>query len=132
MAEEIRRTTGADYIVVGDRQGTRYSHPHSEKVGLGFVGGDFQRVVELGESYVSSAVGTLGPSMRGFVPVRGDRGEVLGFVAVGYLQNEIEAEVHAQQQKVLGYVVVVLFFGAFGAALIAKSFQGCHLRARTP
>ncbi len=121
--EEIRRTTGAAYIVVGDRQGTRYSHPHSEKVGLGFVGGDFQRVVEFGESYVSSAVGTLGPSMRGFVPVRNDRGEVLGFVAVGYLENEIEAEVHTQQRKVLGYVVVVLFFGAFGAAWIAKTFK---------
>jgi PAS domain S-box-containing protein len=121
--EEIRRTTGAAYIVVGDRQGTRYSHPHSEKVGLGFVGGDFQRVVEFGESYVSSAVGTLGPSTRGFVPVRNDRGEVLGFVAVGYLENEIEAEVHTQQRKVLGYVVVVLFFGAFGAAWIAKTIK---------
>ncbi len=123
IAEEIRRTTGADYIVVGDREGTRYSHPHSDKIGLGFVGGDFQRVVEQGESYVSRAIGTLGPSMRAFVPVRGDRGEVLGFVAAGYLQTEIEAEVHAQQRKVLGYVVVVLLFGAFGAALIAKAFK---------
>jgi sensor histidine kinase regulating citrate/malate metabolism len=123
VSEELRRTTGAAYIVVGDRQGTRYSHPHSEKIGLGFVGGDFQQVVEFGESYVSSAVGTLGPSMRGFVPVRSDRGEVLGFVAAGYLKNEIEAEVHAQQHKVLGYVVVVLFFGAFGAAWIARTFK---------
>ena len=108
---------------MGDREGTRYSHPHSDKIGLGFVGGDFQRVVEQGESYVSRAIGTLGPSMRAFVPVRGDRGEVLGFVAAGYLQTEIEAEVHAQQRKVLGYVVVVLLFGAFGAALIAKAFK---------
>ena len=123
MTEGIRQTTGAAYIVVGDRQGTRYSHPHSEKVGLGFVGGDFQRVVEQGESYVSSAVGTLGPSMRGFMPVRGDNVEVLGFVAAGYLENEIEAEVHTQQHKVLGYVVVVLCFGAFGAAWIAKTFK---------
>jgi sensor histidine kinase regulating citrate/malate metabolism len=123
MAEEIRRTTGAEYIVVGDRQGIRYSHPHAEKVGLPFVGGDFQRVVEQGESYVSKAVGTLGPSMRGFVPVRGDGEGVIGFVAVGYLQDEIEAEVHTQQRKIVGYVVVVLFFGAFGAVLIARAFK---------
>jgi sensor histidine kinase regulating citrate/malate metabolism len=122
-AEEIRKTTGAEYIVVGDRQGIRYSHPHPEKVGQLFVGGDFDRVVELGESYVSSAVGTLGPSMRGFVPVRNDKGEVIGFVAVGYLRDEIEAEVHAQQRKILGYVVVVLLFGVMGAAMIARGFK---------
>jgi len=123
LTEEIRRTTGAAYIVVADRHGTRYSHPHSEKVGLGFVGGDFQRAVEFGESYVSRAVGTLGPSMRGFVPVRNDRGEIHGFVAVGYLETEIEAEVGTQQHKVLGYVILVLFLGAFGAAWIAKTFK---------
>lgn len=126
MTEEIRRTTGAAYVVVGDRQGTRYSHPHSERIGLGFVGGDLERVIEYGEygeSYVSSVVGTLGPSMRDFSPVRNDLGEVLGLVAAGYLNNEIEAEVHAQQRKVLGYVVVVLLLGAFGAAWIAKTFK---------
>jgi sensor histidine kinase regulating citrate/malate metabolism len=123
VAEQLRRATAAEYIVVGDRQGIRYSHPHPERVGELFVGGDFERAAEFGESYVSRAVGTLGLSTRGFVPVHGDAGEVIGFVAVGYLQDEIDAQIHAQQRKILGYVAVVLFFGVYGAALIAKGFK---------
>ena len=123
VAEQLRGATAAEYIVVGDRHGIRYSHPHPERVGELFVGGDFERAAELGESYVSRAVGTLGLSTRGFVPVQGDAGEVIGFVAVGYLQDEIEAQIHAQQGKILGYVAVVLFFGVCGAALIAKGFK---------
>lgn len=123
IAEQLRRATAAEYIVVGDRQGIRYSHPHPGRVGELFVGGDFERAVAQGESYVSRAVGTLGLSTRGFVPVHGDAGEVIGFVAVGYLQDEIDAQIHAQQGKILGYVALVLLFGVCGAALIAKGFK---------
>jgi sensor histidine kinase regulating citrate/malate metabolism len=123
VAEQVRRATAAEYIVVCDREGIRYSHPRPERIGELFVGGDFQPAVEEGKSYVSMAVGTLGPSMRGFVPVHDDSGLIIGFVAVGYLEDEIEKEVGTQQHKIVGYVAVVLFFGAFGAALIAKSFK---------
>ena len=123
LTEEVRGTTGAEYIVVADRQGIRYSHPDPSRIGQPFVGGDFEPAVRTGESYVSRAIGTLGPSLRGFVPVRGERGEVLGFVAVGYLLRDIEAEVRGQQKEILGYVAVVLFFGVFGAIVIAKGLK---------
>lgn len=123
LAEKIRQATAAEYVVVCDRQGTRYSHPNPENIGKTFAGGDFHPVVEMGSAYVSQAVGTLGPSTRAFVPVLGDQGEVIGFVAVGYLDTEIEKQVGVQQRKILGYAAVVLFFGVFGAAVIAKKFK---------
>jgi sensor histidine kinase regulating citrate/malate metabolism len=123
LTEEVRGSTGAEFIVVADRQGIRYSHPDPQRIGKPFIGGDFERAVREGETYVSRATGTLGPSLRGFVPVRDDSGEVLGFVAVGYLLRDIEAEVRGQQREIIGYVAVVLFFGVFGAIVIAKGLK---------
>lgn len=123
LAEQTRRATDAEYIVVADRQAMRYSHPNPDNVGRMFVGDDFQPAIEQGKSYVSQAVGTLGPSMRGFAPVRSGSGEVIGFVAVGYLQSGIKGQVHAQQRQILGYAALVLLLGVFGAALIARAFK---------
>ncbi len=123
LAEQVRRASFAEYVVVADRQGIRYSHPVPERIGQEFVGGDYQAAVNEGRSYVSLAVGTLGPSMRGFVPVRNAGGEIIGFVAVGHLQDEIEAQVYAQQRKIIGYAAVVLLFGVLGAGYIGKSFK---------
>lgn len=121
--EEIRRTTGAEYIVVCDREGTRYSHPAPGRIGKTFVGGDFGPAIEQGISYVSESVGTLGPAMRAFVPVPGDQAEIIGFVAVGYLKTEIDKQVREQQRKILVYVVAVLLLGTLGAAFIARRFK---------
>ena len=33
IAEEIRKSTGAQFIVVGDHEGKRYSHPIKERLG---------------------------------------------------------------------------------------------------
>ncbi|WP_432823301.1 ATP-binding protein [Trichloromonas sp.] len=122
-AESIRAATGAEYVVVGDRQGIRLSHPDPAKIGEHFVGGDLVPALEEGRSYASQAVGTLGPSLRGIVPVRRVDGVTVGFVAVGYLLSDIEVAVLAQQREIYGYVAVVLIFGVFGAAIIARGLK---------
>ena len=40
IAEKIRRATGAEFVVVGDRNGIRLSHPNPARIGKKFVGGD--------------------------------------------------------------------------------------------
>lgn len=65
IAERVRKETGAEYVVVGNRQGIRYSHPVPERIGREMVGGDNAPALEQGRSYVSQAVGSLGPSLRG-------------------------------------------------------------------
>lgn len=39
IAENIRKQTGASFIVIGNEQGIRYTHPNTEKIGLSMVGG---------------------------------------------------------------------------------------------
>ena len=84
-AESVREATGASFVVVGDYEGKRYSHPVPERIGKYMVGGDNERALVQGQSYVSIAVGTLGPSLRGKVPIFSSGGEILGVVSVGYL-----------------------------------------------
>ncbi len=122
-AEGLREATGAEFIVVGNRQGIRLSHPDPEKIGRQFVGGDLRPALEEGRAYASQAVGTLGPSLRGIVPVLDEQGEIAGFVAVGYLQRNIEAALRIKQREILGYVGVVLLFGVVGAAIIARGLK---------
>ncbi len=122
-AEEIRVATGAEFVVVGDRSGIRLSHPDEEKIGLPFMGGDLTPALKDGKSYTSEAVGTLGPSLRGIVPVHSEDGRIIGFVAVGRLLSSIEESVWSQQKTIYAYVAIVLVFGVFGAVTIARGLK---------
>jgi two-component system CitB family sensor kinase/two-component system sensor histidine kinase DcuS len=122
-AEEIRLATGAQYVVVGDHRGIRLAHPDPGKIGLPFVGGDLEPALSKGKSYVSEAVGTLGPSLRGIVPVRSGAGEIIGFIAVGHLLSDVEETVWSEQKLIYGYVAVVLLFGVVGAIVIARGLK---------
>jgi two-component system CitB family sensor kinase len=51
FAEAIRLETDARFIVVGDLDGIRFSHPIVERIGKKRVGGDNRRAIENGESY---------------------------------------------------------------------------------
>jgi len=122
-AEKIRVATGAEFVVVGDRNGVRLAHPDAEKIGQPFVGGDLGPALKEGKSYTSEATGTLGPSLRGIVPVHGETGAVIGFVAVGRLLSSIEETVWSQQKNIYKYVALVLVFGVFGAVTIARGLK---------
>ncbi len=107
FAEMIREQTNARFIVVGDRDGIRYSHPLPERIGKKRVGGDNQRALD-GESYVSRAVGSLGPSLRGKSPVLDDRGNVIGVTSVGYMLDSVEDTIGSYQDSVLQIVFISL------------------------
>ncbi len=123
LAERIRQEVGAEFIVIGNKRGIRFSHPVPERIGQEMVGGDNTPALERGEAYVSSAVGTLGPSIRGKVPILSDSGEIIGVVSVGYLQEGVKDLVHAQQMKVGLLLGALIFFGVFGAVQIAGRFK---------
>lgn len=123
LAEQIRAEVGAEFIVIGNREGVRFSHPKPDRLNKKMVGGDNDLALEKGESYVSRAVGTLGPSIRGKVPVSADDGSVIGVVSVGYLQENVRDIVHMHQLKVATLVVLLLFLGTLGALSISNRFK---------
>jgi sensor histidine kinase regulating citrate/malate metabolism len=123
LAEQIREEVGAEFIVIGNRDGIRFSHPKPDRLGKKMVGGDNAPALERGESYVSRAVGTLGPSIRGKVPIFDESGGIVGVVSVGYLQENVRVIIHDHQLKVGVLVGVLIVFGILGAVSISNRFK---------
>ncbi|MFC1779945.1 ATP-binding protein [Thermodesulfobacteriota bacterium] len=123
LAEQIRREVGAEFIVIGNRDGIRFSHPKTDRLGKKMVGGDNAPALERGESYVSRAVGTLGPSIRGKVPIFTEDGSIIGVVSVGYLQENVRGIIYDQQLKVGALEGVLVVFGILGAVSISNRFK---------
>jgi two-component system, CitB family, sensor kinase len=121
LAEKIRKQVGAEFIVIGDRNEIRYSHPDPNRLGQKMVGGDNDRVFK-GESVISESIGTLGPSLRGKAPIVSD-GKVIGVVSVGYLQTDIEKEVAKIRRKIFIATMIILLGGLLAALLISLNIK---------
>jgi two-component system, CitB family, sensor kinase len=121
IAEKIRKQVGAEFIVIGNLEEIRYSHPNPIRIGQKMVGGDNGLVFQ-GESIVSESTGTLGPSLRGKAPIfAGDK--VIGVVSVGYLKTDIEKEVAKVQRKILAVTLLILCGGLLAAFLISFNIK---------
>lgn len=120
IAENVRLQTGAEFVVVGNRDGIRYAHPLRDRIGLKMVGGDNEPGLLHGQSYISKAVGSLGPSLRGKVPIKNDWGEVIGIVSVGFLLEDIEEAIGDYQEKVLLIIALALLCGVVGAIGLSR------------
>lgn len=122
LVEEIRRQTDAEFIVVGNREGIRYSHPIPSRIGQPMVGGDNGPVFE-GQSIISEATGTLGLSLRGKTPIYGERGDIIGVVSVGFLIEDINQEAYRFRSAIIAVASVALLMGVAGAAGIAGNIK---------
>ncbi|OPH60722.1 histidine kinase [Paenibacillus ferrarius] len=122
IAEAAREKIDAEYIVVGNRDGIRYSHPLLDRIGKEMVGGDNGPVLE-GKSIISKAIGSLGPSLRGKAPVVDDDGQVIGIVSVGFLTEDIEVITDAYQTRIELISMIVLVVGLVGSVLIARNVR---------
>lgn len=123
IVERIRLETDAEFIVVGNEHGVRYSHPIPERIGKEMVGGDNERALVYGESYVSKAIGSLGPSLRGKVPIKDGEGRVIGIVSVGFLLEDIEDTVEFLGLRILGIAALGLLLGIMGSIYLARSVK---------
>lgn len=115
----IKEKTGAEFIVVGNRQGIRYSHPNPSRIGEKMVGGDNDRALVFGQSYVSKKSGTLGLSIRGKAPIYSD-GEIVGVVSVGYLNENVQNIITDQSKSIWYTLGIVLLIGMIGAIVISS------------
>ncbi|WP_093051458.1 ATP-binding protein [Salipaludibacillus aurantiacus] len=119
IAEDIREEIGAEFVVVGNTEEIRYSHPRADRIGDRMVGEDNDRALIHGESYVSKAVGSLGPSIRGKTPVFDSQGNIIGVVSVGFLQEDVELTARDFLSDTWVIIAGVLGFGFIGSFLIS-------------
>ena len=117
IAEAIRRSVGADFVVVANKDGIRYSHPNPENIGKR-VSTD-PSVALAGDVYVGYQDGTLGRSLRAKVPIVSG-GDVLGIVSVGFLDAQL-AEKLAQALPTMSLTVLLaLALGIGGSLILAR------------
>lgn len=119
IVQPIQRETGAEFIVVGDTQEIRQSHPNLSIIGAKMVGSDNARALLRGESYVSKKEGTLGLAIRGKVPIF-DEGKIVGVVSVGFLNNDVHRIVADQSKGLWLTLSLIILFGIAGAVFIAS------------
>ena len=123
IAERIRRETGARYVVVGNTEGLRYSHPLPERLGKPMVGGDNDRALLHGESYVSEATGSLGDAMRGKTPVLDAEGNIIGIVSVGFMLDRVAMDVVEHTSLGWWLVALMIVFGFAGAYGLSRHLK---------
>ncbi|MFD3523761.1 ATP-binding protein [Streptomyces sp. NPDC058653] len=120
-AERIRRATGAEYVVIMDRRGVRWSHTDTGQIGR-VVSTDPSQAIA-GKDVMEIDSGTLGRSARGKVPLRSSSGEIIGAVSVGIAYDSVRTRLLATIPGLLAYAGGALAVGALAAYLISRRLQ---------
>ncbi|MBS42293.1 MAG: histidine kinase [Nocardioides sp.] len=119
-AEDVRRDTGTDFVVVMSPDRTRFTHPDPAQIGRPFIG-------DLGDApdggvFTQQYAGTLGPSIRAVVPVLDD-GTLVGLVSVGITVASIDHQVR-EDLRLIGLVALaVLLVGLLGSWLVGRRLR---------
>jgi two-component system CitB family sensor kinase len=120
-AERIRKATHAEYIVVMDWRGVRWSHPTTGQIGRTVSTDPGQALV--GKEVMGIDSGTLGRSARGKVPLRDSAGKIVGAVSVGIAYDSVRARLIHAIPGLFAYAGGALAVGALAAWLISRRVQ---------
>lgn len=111
-----------DYIVVINRDSIRLSHPDSSLINKPFAGGD-EAAAFTGEAYVSNGVGTLGVSLRSFVPVYKENQEIIGAVVVGKTNHTLDIFNEKYARQMTTGLILSLAIGIIVAIFVAYTIK---------
>jgi two-component system, CitB family, sensor kinase len=120
-AEDVRRATGALYVVVTDDRGIRFSHPTRSRIGERVSTSPEEALS--GREVVTVERGTLGRSARGKVPLRDASGDVVGEVSVGIDIAAIEEKTRALALTLGLIALVPLALGLVGAISMGRRLR---------
>ncbi|UUN29602.1 sensor histidine kinase [Streptomyces sp. FIT100] len=120
-AERIRRAAGAEYVVVMDIRGVRWSHTDPGQIGR-VVSTDPSEALA-GRHIMEIDSGTLGRSARGKVPLRDGQGRIIGAVSVGIEYDSVRDRLLAAIPGLLAYAGGALAVGAVAAYAISRRLQ---------
>lgn len=119
-ADQVRKATGASYVVVTDRAGIRYSHPNPALIGQPVD--ENPATVLAGQTWVGVQRGTLGVSARGKAPIF-YQGRVIGMVSVGFLETAVFNQLLTELPGFAATVLLALGLGVIGSLLLASRLK---------
>ncbi|MGC0412561.1 two-component system CitB family sensor kinase [Streptomyces sp. SAI-195] len=120
-AERVREATQAEYVVVMDREGVRWSHTDPRRIGE-VVSTDPGQALS-GREVMEIDDGTLGRSARGKVPLRDGDGEIVGAVSVGIAYDSVRARLIHAIPGLFAYAGGALAVGALASWIISRRVQ---------
>lgn len=123
LTQDIQQEVGSKYVVIGNHEGIRYSHPRPERIGLHMVGGDNDQALVHGEAYVSQATGSLGEAIRGKTAIFDHDGNIIGVVSVGFMMETIEYDVARYLRSNWIPVLLAVIIGVIGSLWIARHIK---------
>ncbi len=116
IAERIRHSSRASYVVVTDLRGIRFSHPTPGLIGKS-VG--LPLVITDGRQHVGIDHGTLGRAANGKVPLYGPTNRLVGEVSVGIEETRVLSRLWQQLPSFAFYVGVALTVGVIASYVLA-------------
>ncbi|WP_223777195.1 sensor histidine kinase [Streptomyces sp. 135] len=120
-ADRIRRASGAEYVVIMNKEGVRWSH--TDRAQIGKVVSTDPSDALAGHEVIEIDDGTLGRSARGKVPLRDADGAIVGAVSVGIEYDSVRARLVHSIPGLLAYAGGALAVGALAAYLISRRVQ---------
>ncbi|MGV9878109.1 sensor histidine kinase [Streptomyces sp. NPDC003006] len=120
-ADRIRRASGAEYVVIMNKEGVRWSH--TDRAQIGKVVSTDPSDALAGREVMEIDNGTLGRSARGKVPLRDAHGDIVGAVSVGIEYDSVRARLIHSIPGLLAYAGGALAVGALAAYLISRRVQ---------
>ncbi|WP_327089823.1 sensor histidine kinase [Nonomuraea sp. NBC_01738] len=117
LALGVQQATGADYVVIANREQTRYAHPNASLIGRK-LSTDGSGVMETGRTWVGTETGTIGTTVRGKAPIFDEYGSVIGIASVGVLEATVTSQLFDALPPLLWTALAVLVAGSAAAALI--------------
>ncbi|WP_050183095.1 ATP-binding protein [Domibacillus robiginosus] len=119
VAESIRKSTGAGYVVIGNKDNVRYSHHIKKHIGKK-MGTSSKESLLNGKSVVYKGTGISGSAIKAKTPIYNKAGEIIGVSSVGFLTTEVDEARGEYQLKILFFALFISLFGITGAVTIAK------------
>src|SRR5438132_2468148 len=118
IAEAIRKSEAASFVVVANVDGIRYSHPNPDQIGQR-VSTDPSPALQ-GQAWVGIEQGTLGRSVRAKVPIFDGTGQVIGIVSVGFLEDQVNATLWQSMPLIAANIALALGLGIAGSVLLSR------------
>ncbi len=122
IAEEVRKSTGAGYVVIGNKQNIRYSHPQTKYIGKR-LGTSSSEALKRGASVIYEADGVSGFAVKAKTPIYNKDGMIIGVSSVGFLTDEIENRIKDYRNKLIQFSIFIILVGIIGAVIFAKKIK---------
>lgn len=120
---DIMKKTKVNFIVVLNNQFIRLSHPDKSVIGKPFSNIEDASKSSNGVEHYSREQGILGEGTRFFTPIWNEKGEQVGIVCIGYVQETINQELWKAQKTIYIGLGVGLFVGLLGALYLANQLK---------